>query len=107
MMAGLGGLTTAELMALREQVVAQHAIHQNESSGAPDAAAGIVNPASGARGSMQVLPSTAASAGFGVKPSNNTPTDDARAGRDYMTALTQRYGDAETAAIAYNWGPGN
>lgn len=106
-MAGLEGLTTAELMALRNQVVAQHAIHQNESSGAPDTATGIVNPASGARGSMQVLPSTAASPGFGVSPSNNTPTDDARTGRDYMTALTQRYGDPETAAIAYNWGPGN
>lgn len=106
-MAGLEGLTTAELMALRNQVVAQHAIHQNESSGAPDTATGIVNPASGARGSMQVLPTTASQPGLGVKPSNGTPTDDARTGRDYMTALTQRYGDAETAAIAYNWGPGN
>ena len=105
-MADLASMTTPELLALRNQVVANHAINQNESGGAPDTATGIVNPASGARGNMQVMPATATSPGFGVKPSNGSPADDARAGRDYMAAMTQRYGDAETAAIAYNMGPG-
>lgn len=83
------------------------AIHQNESSGASDARADIVNPASGARGSMQVLPKTAAAPGYGVTPSNGTPQDDARTGRDYYAALRQKYGAPDLAAIAYNWGPGN
>jgi len=84
------------------------AIHQNESGGASDASANIVNPASGARGSMQITPSGAGSAdpGFGVKPSNGTPQDDARTGRDYYAAMRQRYGSPDLAAIAYNWGPG-
>lgn len=105
-MADLASMTTPQLLALRQQVVANHAINQNESSGAPDTATGIVNPASGARGNMQVLPSTANSPGFGVKPSNGSPADDARLGRDYMGQMMQRYGDPETAAIAYNMGPG-
>jgi hypothetical protein len=83
------------------------AIHQNESSGASDARADIVNPASGARGSMQITPTGAGSSdpGFGVKPSNGTPQDDARTGRDYYAALRQKYGAPDLAAIAYNWGP--
>ncbi|MBU9358912.1 lytic transglycosylase domain-containing protein [Burkholderia multivorans] len=83
------------------------AIHQIESGGASDARADIVNPASGARGSMQVMPDTARSPGFGVRPSNGTPQDDARMGRDYYSALASKYGSPELAAIAYNWGPGN
>src|ERR1700692_2050391 len=105
-MADLASMTTPEPLPLRNQVVANHAINQNESGGAPVTLAGMFNSASGARGNMQVMPATATSPGFGVKPSNGSPTDDARAGRDYMAAMTQRYGDAETAAIAYNMGPG-
>jgi len=82
------------------------AIHLIESSGASDARADIVNPASGARGSMQVRPATAIAPGFGVKPSKGTPEDDARAGRDYYSALEKRYGDSSKAAIAYDMGPG-
>lgn len=81
-------------------------IHQNESNGASDAAA-ITNPASGAQGSMQVMPNTQKDPGFGVKPSDGTPEDTARAGRDYYAAMNQKYGDPFTAAVAYNWGPGN
>jgi hypothetical protein len=103
----LNSMSTADLLALRQQMVANKAINQNESSGAPDNATGIVNAASGARGNMQVMPATAQSPGFGVKPSDGTPQDDARMGRDYRSALQQKYGDEETAAIAYNWGPGN
>ncbi|WP_430230469.1 lytic transglycosylase domain-containing protein [Paraburkholderia tropica] len=85
------------------------AIKQNESSGASDARADIVNAASGARGSMQITPTGAGSSnpGFGVVPSNGTPQDDARTGRDYYAAMRQRYGTPDLAAIAYNWGPGN
>lgn len=85
------------------------AINSNESNGAPDSATGIVNPASGARGNMQITANGAGSShpGYGVKPSNGTPEDDARAGRDYFNALHSKYGDPTTAAIAYDWGPGN
>jgi len=101
----LAAMSTEQLLALRQQAVSNMAINQNESGGAPDTATGIVNPASGARGNMQVMPATAQNPGFGVQPSNGTPQDDARVGRDYHAALTQKYGDPETAAIAYNMGP--
>jgi len=83
------------------------AINGNESSGASDATAGIVNPASGARGNMQVMPRTAADPGFGVSPSNGTPEDDARMGRQYYNALNSHFKDPTIAAMAYDWGPGN
>jgi hypothetical protein len=82
------------------------AIHQNESSGASDSAR-IVNPASGAEGSMQVMPATQKDPGFGVRPSDGSPEDTARAGRDYYAALHMKYKDPITAAVAYNWGPGH
>lgn len=84
----------------------QAAIRQIESGGAP-ASAAIVNPASGARGSMQDLPSTGRNPGFGVKPSNGTPEDDTRLGNDYYAAMQNRYHDPAAAALAYTWGPGN
>lgn len=83
------------------------AINKIETGGASDSATGIVNAASGARGSMQVMPTTATNPGFGVTPSNGTPQDDARTGRDYYAALRQKYGAPDLAAIAYDWGPGN
>lgn len=82
------------------------AIHSNESSGASDSAA-IVNPASGARGSMQVMPKTAKDPGYGLKPSNGTPEDDARLGREYFGKMMDTFKDPKIAAVAYNWGPGN
>jgi len=61
----------------------------------------------GARGSMQVMPGTATSPGFGVQPSNGTPEDDARMGRDYYGAMVGRYGGNQSLALAaYNAGPG-
>jgi hypothetical protein len=81
------------------------AIHNNESNGAPDSST-IVNPASGAEGSMQVMPATQKDPGFGVRPSDGTPEDTARAGRDYYAAMSLKYKDPFTAAVAYNWGPG-
>src|SRR5690349_5307299 len=111
----LQNLSDAQLLAVLNSTPAPNAglaaetsaIHQNESNGASDARADIVNPASGARGSMQVMPKTASNPGYGVTPSNGTPQDDARTGRDYYAALRQKYGAPDLAAIAYNWGPGN
>ena len=62
----------------------------------------------GAQGIMQVMPGTQRDPGFGIKPSNGTPEDDARVGRDYLAKMMQRYGgDPAKAWAAYNWGPGN
>lgn len=57
---------------------------------------------------MQVMPTTAANPGFGVRPSNGTPADDVRVGKEYRAAMQQRYGgDLSKMWGAYNWGPGN
>lgn len=86
---------------------ATNAIKQIETGGAPDSSK-ITNPGSTASGSMQVLEGTRRDPGFGVKPSNGTPEDTARVGRDYYNALQKAYGGSENmAALAYNWGPGN
>lgn len=109
-MAGLDDLSLEQLQAMRAQktgtVAPVDAVHQIESNAAPDTSR-VVNPASGAQGSMQVMPTTQTDPGFGVKPSNGTPQDTARAGRDYYAAMQQRYKDPTMAAVAYNWGPGN
>lgn len=74
----------------------------SESGGDPNA----VSP-KGARGLMQVMPGTARAPGFGVRPSNGTPADDARVGRDYRAAMQQKYGgDLAKMWAAYNAGPG-
>lgn len=73
-----------------------------ESRGNPNA----VSP-KGARGLMQVMPATARDPGFGIRPSNGTPADDVRVGREYRRAMQQRYGgDAAKMWSAYNLGPG-
>lgn len=61
----------------------------------------------GAQGIMQVMPATQRDPGFGIKPSNGTPEDDARVGREYLAAMMKRYGgDPAKAWAAYNAGPG-
>ena len=56
---------------------------------------------------MQVMPATAADPGFGVRPSNGTPSDDVRVGQEYLAAMRHRYGgDMSKAWGAYNAGPG-
>lgn len=75
---------------------------QSESGGNPNA----VSP-KGARGLMQVMPSTARNPGFGIAPSNGTPQDDVRVGQQYRAAMQQRYGgDLAKMWAAYNAGPG-
>jgi hypothetical protein len=78
------------------------AIRQVESRG--DASA--VSP-KGAEGTMQVMPATQTTPGFGVTPAaNKTPQELERVGDDYFNAMKQKYKDDITAAIAYNMGPG-
>jgi hypothetical protein len=61
----------------------------------------------GALGEMQVMPGTNRDPGYGVKAARDSSPDEmARVGRDYATAMLQRYGDPKLAAIAYNMGPG-
>jgi soluble lytic murein transglycosylase len=61
----------------------------------------------GAQGSMQVMPTTNTDPGFGVRPAaDNSPQERARVGRDYLTAMVQKYGDPAKAWAAYNAGPG-
>lgn len=74
----------------------------SESGGSPNA----VSP-KGARGLMQVMPSTARDPGFGIRPSDGSPQDDVRVGREYRAKMQQRYGnDPAKMWAAYNWGPG-
>lgn len=82
----------------------QNAVQQVESRGNPNA----YNPASGASGSMQTMPGTLRSPGFGVTPAaNGSPAEKQRVGADYATAMQGRYGNDADAAVAYNWGPQN
>lgn len=74
----------------------------SESGGDPNA----VSP-KGARGLMQVMPETARDPGFGIRPSNGTPADDVRVGREYRAAMQRKYGgDLSKMWAAYNAGPG-
>jgi len=89
-----------------EQLAGQllpHLVAQ-ESGGNPNA----VSP-KGAFGLTQAMPATARDPGFGVRPmQSNTPDEQLRFGRDYLTAMLKRYpGRPDLALAAYNSGPGN
>ena len=61
-----------------------------------------------AKGEMQVLDMTTKDPGYGVRPARADSADErARVGRDYLAAMVNKYGDKQTALVAYNWGPGN
>jgi hypothetical protein len=61
-----------------------------------------------AKGEMQVLDMTTKDPGYGVRPAKDDSADErARVGRDYLNAMVKKYGDRQTALVAYNWGPGN
>lgn len=66
-----------------------------------------VSPA-GAMGTMQVLPSTAQSPGFGLAPVDpSDPQAVEKLGQDYARAMLSRYsGNQVLASAAYNAGPG-
>jgi soluble lytic murein transglycosylase-like protein len=79
------------------------AVRDVESGGRADAVSRV-----GAVGTMQTMPNTLRDPGYGVRPAaNDSPQELERVGRDYFSALMKKYrGDAETAAVAYNMGPG-
>lgn len=89
-----------------DQLTQLYAINKNETNGALDNST-VKSPTTSASGSMQVVRGTQQDPGFGVTPSNGTPEDTAREGRDYYLAMQDKYKDPTTSAIAYNWGPGN
>jgi len=75
---------------------------QSESGGNPNA----VSPV-GAKGLYQVMDATAANPGFGIKPSDGTPQDRNRVGKELLAALIKNYsGDLGKAWAAYNAGRG-
>jgi hypothetical protein len=57
----------------------------------------------GARGLAQFMPDTAKT--FGLNPLD--PVASLDAGAKYMAQLKQKFGDEDTARLAYNWGEGN
>lgn len=79
-----------------------HAIEMQESGGNPN----VVSSA-GARGRMQVMPETGRQPGYGVTPlRDQSDAENMRFGRDYYTAMLNKYGgDRDAAMIAYNGGP--
>jgi hypothetical protein len=92
-----------------EGVMPLHQVVQDlESKGArftPDGR--LLTSPKGAQGEMQVMPTTSRDPGFGVSPArNDSPDELARVGRDYIGAMTARYGDPALALAAYNAGPG-
>src|ERR1035441_2247048 len=76
-----------------------NAVAQAESSFNPNA----VSPA-GAQGLLQLMPATGAALGV-TNPFD--PTQNANAGAQYLSQMYAKYGDWNTALIAYNEGPGN
>lgn len=81
---------------------------QKESGGRRyDKAGNLLTSPKGAEGEMQVMPYTSRDPGFGVTPARDrSPDEIARVGREYLSAMLNRYGDPKLAAIAYNMGPG-
>jgi hypothetical protein len=85
-----------------------NAVMQAESRGKRFTDGKITTSTKGAQGEMQVMPKTQRDPGFGVKPAqDNSPEEIARVGKDYLKALVKKFGDTDTALVAYNWGPGN
>lgn len=80
------------------------AVMQVESGGDPNA----VSP-KGALGTMQTMPGTLASPGFGVTPARDrSPQEMERVGKDYLAAMINEFkGNLDHALAAYNWGPAN
>lgn len=62
----------------------------------------------GARGVMQLMPGTMRDPGYGINPMrDDSEGENRRVGQQYLDAMYRKYGDRNTALMAYNWGPGN
>lgn len=67
----------------------------------------LLTSRAGAQGRMQVMPATSKDPGYGVTPArDDSPEELARVGRDYLGAMSARYGDPALTLAAYNAGPG-
>lgn len=94
-----GAANTDDLLALPNFDNAIEFAGENTPSGA-------TSPA-GARGQMQVLPSTAANPGFGIPPAKDDSfAEYNRVGKAYANAMLEKYSSPAIAAAAYNAGPG-
>jgi len=85
------------------------AITHTESRGRDfDSKGNPLKSSAGALFARQVMPKTAASPGFGIKPAQSqTPEEYNRVGKEYEAALIKRYdGNMAKAAAAYNAGQG-
>jgi hypothetical protein len=78
------------------------AIEKIESGGDPDAIS-----SKGARGLMQVMPSTARNPGYGITPARNqSKAEYVRVGKDYAKAMYNKFGgNIDAVLAAYNMGP--
>lgn len=77
------------------------AVQKVESNNNPNAVS-----SAGAQGLMQLMPETAKNPGFGIEPAkDDSPEENQRVGRQYLDALTQKYGEIKGVA-AYNMGTG-
>jgi len=79
-----------------------------ESGGNPNAIGPMTKTGERAFGSTQVMPATGANPGYGVAPmKNQSVAEQTRFGKDYLTAMLDKYdGNVEKALAAYNAGPG-
>ena len=80
------------------------AVEKVESGGRRyDSSGKLLTSSKGAQGEMQVMPATARDPGFGVIPAqSDSPDELARVGRDYLSALVDKYDNVEHALVAYN-----
>lgn len=84
------------------------AVLAQESGGHHTVGGRLITSSAGARGISQVMPATGRNPGFGIKPlQGESEAEYRRFGRDYLDAMTKRYGgDRAKALAAYNAGPG-
>lgn len=69
---------------------------------------GLLRSSAGAEGITQLMPSTAKKPGFGIEPAKDKSEEEySRVGKEYLSALHNKYGDWEMALAAYNAGPKN
>lgn len=81
---------------------------QAESKGVHGAGDKLTTSPKGAEGITQLMPTTAANPGFGIKPvQDKSEKEYLRVGKEYLSALYGRYRDWEKALAAYNAGMGN
>ena len=73
-----------------------------------DATGNLTKSPVGAQGITQLMPSTAANPGFGIKPvQDQSEGEYLRVGKEYLQALYNKYKDWPKALAAYNAGMGN